>query len=197
MFAKTRIKIYILINHIYYYDMGCYLIRDLMKKGVRSAQFLKLIILIWACTNSGYVLSTESVSILVAVNDCWQNAEKLYGTDRYLLMAIAERESAYDADAINRRSDKDEDVGLMQINTFWFPHLKKFGITRDDLFEPCVSIHVGAWVLAQSLQEFDDYWQGVGAYNIGTSKSNWAMEARQKYANDIFRRYARLLKRVR
>lgn len=145
-----------------------------------------------------YVLSHSSFAEERSQSDqdCWDLASNRYGLDRHLLMAVAEHESAYDPSAINHRNQKDEDIGLMQINTFWLPHLEKFGVNKDDLFNPCVSVHVGAWILAQSLTEFDDFWQGVGAYNVGTSKEEWAIKAREKYASDIYRRYVRLIKRM-
>lgn len=163
---------------------------SLVKCSLRSILCLYLISYM-QCVFSDADLEENNIIL-----DCWDSASSRYGFDRRLLMAFAEQESAFNPKAINARSHHDEDIGLMQINTFWIPHLKKFGITRDDLFNPCISVHVGAWVLAQSVNEFDDYRQGIGAYNVGTSKSDWAWEARAEYANDIFRRYARLLERL-
>lgn len=129
--------------------------------------------------------------------NCWNAAGERYRINPYLLYAIAEKESSFDPFAVNARDANDEDVGLMQINSFWYPHLRQYGISREDLFHTCTSIHVGAWVLVQSIMVFGYTWEAVGAYNIGTSKKNWAYNAREKYAADVRRRYFNILKRLR
>jgi soluble lytic murein transglycosylase-like protein len=129
--------------------------------------------------------------------NCWNSAGEKYNLNPYLLYAIAEKESSLNPLAVNARDDTDEDVGLMQINTFWFPHLKRYGINRSDLFHACTSIHVGAWVLAQSILVFGNTWESVGAYNVGTSKENWAYKAREVYSSDVRRRYFNILERLR
>lgn len=53
----------------------------------------------------------------------------------------------------------------MQINTWWLPKLQKFGIGEEQLYDPCVNVNVGAWVLAQNFQTFGPTWKAVGAYN--------------------------------
>jgi len=130
------------------------------------------------------------------VGDCWTSAAERYQVNAYLLYALAEKESAFNPLAINYRSATDEDVGLMQISSFWFPHLLRYGISRSDLFHACTSIHVGAWVLAQSIMVFGNTWEAVGAYNVGTSKKKWAYKAREVYASDVYRRYLAILERL-
>jgi hypothetical protein len=59
----------------------------------------------------------------------------------------------------------------MQINTDWLPKLRPFGITEHRLREECVSIHVGAWILANNMQQHGGLsWTAVGAYNVGCLK---------------------------
>jgi len=88
-----------------------------------------------------------------------------YGVDKSLLEAIARVESGLNASAINKNANGTEDIGVMQINTSWLPSLKRFGIRRRDLLDPCVNVHVGAWVLAQNLYKFGPTWRAIGAYN--------------------------------
>lgn len=141
--------------------------------------------------------SRSTTSYQSAEQNCWNAAGERYQINPYLLYAIAEKESSFDPLAVNARDAKDEDVGLMQINSFWYPHLQQYGISREDLFHTCTSIHVGAWVLAQSIMVFGNTWEAVGAYNVGTSKKDWAYKAREKYAADVRRRYFNILKRLR
>lgn len=53
----------------------------------------------------------------------------------------------------------------MQIDSSWFPQLKRHGIEERHLCDPCVSLQVGAWILAQNLRRLRDPWLAVRAYN--------------------------------
>lgn len=120
---------------------------------------------------------------------CWEEAGARYGVHPQLLYAIAKTESSLDPKAVNGNKNGSRDVGLMQINSFWFPILKKHGIEEEQLFDPCTSIHVGAWILAQNLQRMGNTWKAVGAYN--SSKP----DIRLRYAQKVYKHIpAELLK---
>jgi soluble lytic murein transglycosylase-like protein len=99
---------------------------------------------------------------------CWEAAARRYGVDVRLLYAIAKTESSINPRAINRNRNGSYDVGLMQINSSWFQLLKRHGIEEKHLYDPCVSLQVGSWILAQNLQRLRDPWLAVGAYNSPT-----------------------------
>lgn len=115
---------------------------------------------------------------------CWEEAGNRYGVSPSLLYAIAKTESHLNPTAINRNRNGSYDIGLMQINSIWFPQLRKYGITEQHLLEPCVSIHVGAWILAQSVQRFGYSWDAVGAYNSGNSGK---ADRRLQYALKVYK----------
>lgn len=97
---------------------------------------------------------------------CWEQAASKYGVSAQLLYAIAKTESSLQAKAVNRANNNGSyDVGLMQINSSWLPMLGRYGIREKDLYEPCVSIEVGAWILAQNIRSHGYTWAAVGAYN--------------------------------
>ncbi len=75
----------------------------------------------------------------------------------------------------------------MQINTFWLAPLARHGIGERDLFEPCVSIHVGAWILAHEIRRFGYTWEAVGAYNAGPRSTPERQERRRRYAHRVYR----------
>lgn len=124
--------------------------------------------------------------------NCWIDAGEKYGIDPKLLYVIAQKESGLNPRAKNVNTDSSTDVGLMQINSFWFPHLAKRGISQDQLWDACTNVHVGAWVLKQSMSVYGKTWRAVGAYNAGTGKSPEREQLRAKYAADIYRRYSKL-----
>lgn len=114
-------------------------------------------------------------------SNCWDAAGHTYQVDPWLLFAIAKVESGFKSHAINRdNKNKTLDIGLMQINSAWLPTIKRFGIEPNALFEPCVSIHVGAWILAQNIKQFGYNIDGIGAYN---SPKN--IKIRRAYAQKV------------
>ncbi|WP_230411603.1 lytic transglycosylase domain-containing protein [Collimonas humicola] len=96
---------------------------------------------------------------------CWQQVAEKYDINPYLLYAIAKTESSLNPAAINRNKNGSYDIGLMQINSSWFPLLRKYGVDEKKLLDPCVSIEVGAWILAQNMRRLGNSWDAVGAYN--------------------------------
>lgn len=126
-----------------------------------------------------------------ALNGCWDKAGMAYGVDPWLLFAIAKVESDFNHVATNKNVSKNGtvsiDLGMMQINTFWLPTLKKFGIEAKDLFEPCTSVFVGAWIVAQNIQRFGYNQDGIGAYN---SPNN--ITIRRNYAKKVYAAYNEL-----
>lgn len=128
------------------------------------------------------------------VGNCWENAGEAYEVNPWLLYAMAEEESSLNPMAVNdRNNDGTSDYGLMQINDFWMPLIEKNGYNKNDLFDPCTNIHIGAWVLAQSIKVFGNNWRAVGAYNAGTKQNEKRELLRQKYAARVFKRYQRLV----
>ncbi|ELJ8295797.1 lytic transglycosylase domain-containing protein [Enterobacter roggenkampii] len=123
---------------------------------------------------------------------CFVKASERFQIDHRLLIAIAEVESSMNPRAIglNKRGGKvvSEDVGLMQINSSWFPTLSSMGITRNDLMDnPCQNIYVGAWILAKNIASNGVNWESVGAYNAGFKGANAPF--RLKYAKKVYARY--------
>ena len=116
-----------------------------------------------------------------AAASCWNEAAERYHVHPHLLYAIAKTESGLKPHAINRNKNGSYDVGLMQINSLWFPTLRKHGIEEKDLWDACTSIHVGAWILAQNIRRMGNSWEAVGAYNARNP------EIRLRYAQKVYR----------
>jgi soluble lytic murein transglycosylase-like protein len=110
---------------------------------------------------------------------CWQEIGAKYGVNPYLLYAIAKTESNLNPGAVNRRNANGSyDIGLMQINSSWLPVVRQYGITEAQLYEPCVSIEVGAWILAQNMHRLGNSWAAVGAYNSPNAATRLRYAAR-------------------
>ena len=116
-----------------------------------------------------------------AATACWEYVGNKYGISPHLLYAIAKTESNLNPRAFNRNANGSYDVGLMQINSSWLPTLARHGITETQLYEPCVSLEVGAWILAHNIRRHGNSWTAVGAYNATTPQKQLA------YAQKVWR----------
>jgi soluble lytic murein transglycosylase-like protein len=112
---------------------------------------------------------------------CWEETSAWYGINVNLLYAIAKTESGLNPRAINRNKNGTYDIGLMQINSFWLPTLKKHGVDEEQLWDPCTSIQVGAWILAGNMKRLGVTWEAVGAYNASKT------DLRVKYATKVYK----------
>ena len=124
--------------------------------------------------------------VAAAAMSCYLVAAQRFNVPVDLLRSIAHVESGENAYAVHVNSNRTIDVGWMQINSSWFPVLARHGVQIKDLFEPCVNIAIGAWILAQEVDRFGYTWQAIGAYNAGPFD---ARNRDRKLA--LFRQYAR------
>lgn len=111
-----------------------------------------------------------------------------YGLDPVLLYSIALVESKANPGAVATNKNKSIDHGAMQINSVHLPALARYGIQRGDLFDPCVNVDVGAWILRQCFDRWGVTWDGVGCYNSS------AQPHRRNYAEKVERKYSYLKK---
>ena len=120
---------------------------------------------------------------------CWDRAAARYRLDPIELAAHACVESRLRTDARNINADGSEDFTVMQINSRHLPRLSQYGITRATLEQDaCLSIHVGAYFLAENKARFGDSWEATGAYNAGCSKlkGEACRKARAAYAWRVY-----------
>lgn len=157
-----------------------------MPAALRTA--LALLVML-ACRGVGATstatLTATPTAGAAAPSTCWEQAAQRHQVNPHLLVAIAEVESALRPQALGRNTNGSIDIGLMQINTLWLPELRRHGIGARDLLDPCVSIHVGAWVLSQKMRRYGNTWTAVGAYNAGSTP------LRDQYARKVMRALAR------
>lgn len=138
-----------------------------------------------------FVVSAVLASPALAA-PCWDAAAQRYGVAPELLYAVARTESNLNPHAVNRthtRRTDSYDIGLMQINSRHLPKLAGFGIQEADLYDPCVNLQVGAWLLADSFSRHGVTWNAVGAYNAACSqlKGDDCTRARATYAWKVYR----------
>ena len=126
---------------------------------------------------------------------CWEEVATRYDLEPELLQAIAAVESGYRAQAMNHTNrNGTRDISLMQINSIHLPRLLKQGITEERLLnEPCLSVEVGASILAEFIQRFGYNWTAVGSYNVGPGAGPQREALRLRYAEKIWVRYEALV----
>ena len=78
---------------------------------------------------------------------CYKEAGSRYGIDPLMLKAIAITESSLRPNIESHT----QDIGLMGINRSWLPILsKRYGLSEQDVWQPCTNVQVGAWILASN-----------------------------------------------
>jgi len=103
---------------------------------------------------------------------CFIEASRKYGLPLSILPAIAKVESG-GRRVRNKNKNGTSDWGAFQINDIWMPQLKKYGISKNDLYKGdiCISIGVAAWILRQAINDAKgNFWLGVGYYHSKTPK---------------------------
>lgn len=117
-----------------------------------------------------FILITALLLPITGQATCFDQASQRYGIHEDLLRAISKVESSGNVHAVNRNKDGSVDAGHMQINSSWLRILKRYGITKQSLFDPCTNTLVGAWVLARNFIELGYNWTAIGAYNAKSPK---------------------------
>ncbi len=85
-----------------------------------------------------------------------------YGLDWTLLMAIIQKESRFDAQAVSPGGD----YGLMQINAVNHSRLS-IEVGVHDFLDPRENVRAGAYMLKQLLDRYQDIHLALMAYNMG------------------------------
>ena len=69
---------------------------------------------------------------------------------------------------ISENSTKSYDLGIMQINVWWY---KRLGIKPEDVINPEVNIIIGAYILGENIAAWDLTWKAVAAYHTPPHKN--------------------------
>lgn len=137
-------------------------------------------------SNCAYSVIPEDLS-QVPYLDCFQKEANNRGVELAILLAIAEKESEFNPNALNvSNADGSIDVGIMQINSYWI----KPPYVKEHFFEPCFNISFGAYVLRDSLERWGNNWVGVGKYNANSLYKGYV------YTSDLWGRYNKYVRLI-
>jgi len=151
-------------------------------KSSKINQILKLSLSFFILSLSSPLLAKSHTKLTIKqqqrIHKYWpyfRDAAKRYKIDYRYLIAIGLHESSCRATAINKKNrNKSIDVGVMQVNSWWFPKLKKYTKDLNNLYDPRFNIHVGAWIFKQCTNQFGVTRKAIDCYNKGAprAKSN-------------------------
>ena len=99
------------------------------------------------------VLAPELVSIMIEMSD-------KHTIPLALIIAMAERESGFNPDAVSRTND----YGLMQINKINYGWLNNIGINPTT---PKGNIEASCYIISTAIKKYGDYHKALMAYNCG------------------------------
>lgn len=128
---------------------------------------------------------------------CWEQAARKNNVPTVLLQAIADTESGMNSAAVNKshfRRTGTVDIGYMQVNSD--PRvLRNLGVSKQDLFEPCINIDAGARILSEKIARHGYTWEAIGAYNAAcvTMTVEECLRTRMRYAWRVYRSLMRRL----
>lgn len=140
---------------------------------------------------------------------CFQQAAERYSIPAELLIAVAQAESGLQQFAMNRggtailprnreaaetilkqlaQERPTFDVGIMQVNRWWF---EKYGEPYEKGLDLCFNVDFGARILAMAIKDHGFTWKAVGVYH---SPTGWRQS---RYTQRIFGRLERILRQRR
>jgi len=133
----------------------------------------------WKDTIARYIMKENhrlSYEDAIYYEYLYRHAATVYGLDELVVIAVAEEESDFNA--------KDEYKGAIGLMQTLEKYAGKYGYTREMLFDPHHSLHLGCMYLRDRFARFDDATMALTAYNqgIGTvQRGNYSL----KYATKV------------
>jgi len=107
--------------------------------------------------------------VIAQQSDCINEAAVCFQINPLVIKAIIWQESGNKQSAINKNSNRTQDVGMMQINSIHFNSLKARGISEQDLREnSCANVFSGSWILSNVIERYGYTWEGIGNYHSNT-----------------------------
>ena len=126
-------------------------------------------------------------------NYCIAQAAERYQVPPALIRAVLAKEGG-SLGTVSRNKNGSLDYGPMQINSTWLPSLSKFGISASHLvWDSCVNIGTGTWILATNYRSYSGDWtKAIASYNVGRLNSPGRVRVGTLYAYDVIRKWRTL-----
>lgn len=97
--------------------------------------------------------------------ECLAAVSARYQVPHEILLGILAQEHGRLGESSPNR-DGSRDLGPMQVNTFWLPTLRRYGVTEGHmLHHGCYNVAVGAWIVRYEQARVGDLWRAVGRYH--------------------------------
>lgn len=124
---------------------------------------------------------------MIAGLECFVDISNYYKVPTEIILAVAKKENGRNGLVVGPNDNGSYDLGVMQINTWWFDDRNKYnmvnwGIEIEDVINnPCQNLAVASWILAMNYQQTNNWYDAVTIYNAGK-----ICQVGRKYADDVF-----------
>lgn len=100
-------------------------------------------------------------------HECIVEAAERYAVPVRLIYSILRVEGGKVGQKVYNKNGS-YDMGPMQINSVWIPTFSSYVSPTEILYDGCVNVLVGTWLLRSHINLAGDFWQGVGNYHSKT-----------------------------
>lgn len=100
--------------------------------------------------------------------ECVQRAAAAFRVPDYAILTLMDVEGG-DVGTVSHNRNGTRDLGVLQVNSSWLPHLSKFGLTEQQLTHNfCANVFAGSYILARAVADHKTLPRALAYYHSPT-----------------------------